>query len=72
LGPNDFFGEIGVLEHVPRTATVRTTSDSSILKIDGEDFLAALEMCSVMSGRVAGTVADRRAETDRLVRNEAS
>ncbi len=42
LGPGEYFGEIGLLAHGPRTATVRATTDVVVERIPGEDFLAAL------------------------------
>ncbi|WP_344766348.1 MFS transporter [Aeromicrobium panaciterrae] len=41
-GPSEFFGEIGLLRDVPRTATVKTTVDSEFLVIEREDLLAAV------------------------------
>lgn len=42
LGPGDGFGEIGLLEGIPRTATVRTTSPCRLLRISSETFWSAL------------------------------
>jgi MFS family permease len=38
-----YVGELGLLHGIPRTATVRTSQDSTLLRISGEDFLAALQ-----------------------------
>jgi hypothetical protein len=43
LGSGDSFGELGVLYHVPRTATVRCTSPGHILRIPGQAFLDAID-----------------------------
>ncbi|TDI42059.1 MAG: cyclic nucleotide-binding domain-containing protein [Acidobacteria bacterium] len=37
VGPNQFFGEVSFLTGVPRTATITTTEDSELLRIDGDD-----------------------------------
>jgi predicted MFS family arabinose efflux permease len=37
-----YFGEIGLLERIPRTATVRTLAPTRLWRIDGEEFLSAL------------------------------
>jgi CRP-like cAMP-binding protein len=37
-----YFGEIGLLERIPRTATVESTRASRVLRIEGEQFLDAL------------------------------
>ena len=37
-----YFGEIGLLEHVPRTATVSATQPSTVYRIAGDAFLDAL------------------------------
>ena len=49
LGAGSWFGEIGLLESVPRTATVRTTERSTVLRIDGDAFLAALTTAPLSS-----------------------
>ncbi len=42
LGAGDYFGEIGLIEQIPRTASVQAVTHSRLLRIDGEAFLAAL------------------------------
>ena len=42
MGPGLVFGEIGLLERIPRTATVTSTAPSTLLRIDGPAFLEAL------------------------------
>jgi hypothetical protein len=38
-----YVGELGLLHGIPRTATVRTSQNSTLLRISGEDFLSALQ-----------------------------
>jgi MFS family permease len=38
-----YVGELGLLHGIPRTATVRTVGPCDLLRIDGQEFLAALE-----------------------------
>jgi MFS family permease len=42
MGPGTGFGEIGLLQRGPRTATVDAASDVSMYRIDGDEFIAAL------------------------------
>jgi hypothetical protein len=43
LGPGDSFGERGLLDHAPRNATVTTEIDTTVLRVEGEALLDALE-----------------------------
>ncbi len=42
LGPGDYFGEIGVLEGIPRTATVTALGEADLYRLGAQDFLDAL------------------------------
>ena len=57
-----YVGELGLLHGIPRTASVRTKLDSTLLRIDGQVFLSALQasrpsrsMISVAGTRMART-----------------
>jgi predicted MFS family arabinose efflux permease len=63
LGTPDHFGEIGVLEHLPRTATVTAVTHCALYRIDGEDFQRAVSEAPRMSGRLVSSVATRLART---------
>jgi CRP-like cAMP-binding protein len=39
LGPNEVFGELGLLNRAPRTATVTAETDGVVLALAGRDFL---------------------------------
>jgi CRP-like cAMP-binding protein/predicted MFS family arabinose efflux permease len=52
-----FFGEIGILRGVPRTATVRATTPCVLLRIDAEDFSGAVQSSGVSSSVLAQSTA---------------
>ena len=54
LGPGSWFGEIGLLEGVPRTATVYAIEECTLLRIDGEAFLEALTTAPLSSTALEG------------------
>jgi MFS family permease len=54
LEPGSWFGELGLLEGIPRTATVRTTSRCTLLRIDGAAFIDALTAAPLASTALEG------------------
>lgn len=65
LGPGDFFGEIGLLRRVPRTATVRATTPVVVLVVDRDAFIGMVTESDLVSAQIADTVR-RRITTTRL------
>ena len=61
LQEGDHFGEIGLLEGMPATATVRSTTECVLYRIPAADFLAAIaaspSLSSTLLDRVAGGLA---------------
>ena len=49
-----YFGEIGLLERIPRTATVTSTQPSHLLRIGGDDFLEALTSAPASTALLEG------------------
>ena len=62
LTPPSYFGEIGLLEHRPRTATVKAVTPCTVFRIDGADFVAAMTVAT-LSPAALGRVQARLART---------
>lgn len=54
MEPGSYFGEIGLLEHIPRTATVTATGPCRLYRIDGEAFIEALTSLSASTSLLEG------------------
>ncbi len=54
LGPDQVFGELGLLNSSPRTATVTADTDGVLLALDGRDFLDLVGASGALQGRLLG------------------
>jgi CRP-like cAMP-binding protein len=64
LGPGEFFGEIALLESVPRTATVRAEGIVRLLVIGHREFHALMDEFPSVRSAVLDAVADRLRRTE--------
>jgi CRP-like cAMP-binding protein len=58
-GPGDFFGEMALIETLPRTATARTVTPSTLLEFSKDDFDAVLSQQPAMALSVMRTLTHR-------------
>jgi MFS family permease len=63
LHEGDHFGEIGLLEELPRTATVVAVTDCELLRVPGEDLLAAVSQAPSLSGTLIDGIVGRLSRT---------
>ncbi len=61
IGAGEWFGEIGLLEERPRTATVTTVEPSTVWQIPGDVFLDALDDAGAAPSALLDAMADRLA-----------
>jgi MFS family permease len=72
MGRGDWFGEIGLLRTMPRTATVRAVTPSTAWAVDGRTFAAALAGPLQAQGLLHGTMTARLGRTHPGVRFDAA
>jgi len=64
LGPGDFFGEIALIESVPRTATVRAEGIVKLLVIGHREFHALMDEFPSVRDCVLDALAERLRRTE--------
>jgi CRP/FNR family transcriptional regulator, cyclic AMP receptor protein len=62
LGPGDFFGEMALLLNVPRTATVKATSEITLVVMHERDFRAMEDEIPVVAERIRTVLEERKAK----------
>lgn len=65
LGPGTVVGELSLLDHGPRTATVVCETDCTLLLLDQRHFLGVLDEVPALAHRLLATLAGRIRELDR-------
>jgi CRP/FNR family transcriptional regulator, cyclic AMP receptor protein len=62
LGPGDFAGEMALLSHSNRHATVKATTESKLLVIEGREFLSVVTDAPHLAVKMLPIVAQRVVE----------
>lgn len=65
LGAGSVVGELSLLDHGPRTATVVTETECTMLVISQRQFLAVIDAIPAISHKLLATLAGRIRELDR-------
>lgn len=65
LGKGAVVGELSLLDHGPRTATVTTDAETTVLVLDQRHFLAVLDDVPSLSHKLLTTLAAKVREFDR-------
>ncbi len=68
LGQGDFFGEMSILEDLPRTASARAAADCRLLQINGSTFDQMLRKNPEIAVRMMRKLSRRLRETDQMLR----
>lgn len=69
LGPGDFFGEMALLEGLPRSASAQVLDDCELIEVDAETFEAMIHNSSEIAVRIMRALAARVRELDFRLQN---
>ena len=67
LGPGEAIGELSLLDHGPRTATVTAHSDMTVLVLSAREFSGVIEEVPGLAQKLLAQLAGRVRELDRQV-----
>jgi CRP/FNR family transcriptional regulator, cyclic AMP receptor protein len=67
LGPGDFFGELALVSGAPRTATVTTETDSTLMVLDPRRFEVVMTEEPQVAKAVMATLGDRLRLVERSI-----
>jgi signal transduction histidine kinase len=70
-GPGDVVGEMALLQHLPRTASVRARSEARLLVIDHQAFLQLLSCSPTAATTILATVTRRLRSTESMLMHQA-
>lgn len=59
MGPGDFFGEMSLIDNMPRNADVIATSDMTLLVMDSREFSTVLDTYPKVAVKILKTVVER-------------
>ncbi len=69
-GKGDLIGEMALIQNVPRSATVRTITDCTVLEMDKKDFETMLRRSPSMAINIIRITLDRMRENDQMAIKE--
>jgi voltage-gated potassium channel len=64
LGPGNYFGELALLDRLPRSATVKATTDLELLEISQKDFNRLLSESAALTKKLLVATASRLRNAD--------
>ncbi len=64
LGPSDGFGELSLLDHLPRSATVTAETEMDLLVLPAREFASVLEEIPSMAVRLLEAMSKRLRDAD--------